>query len=278
MGRIGTISSGDVSFSNCDFISCNNNQNSPRENGGAISYLVSNGNLTVTLCYFYRCIAYSMQGGAIDARYANDVIISSSTFVHCEAYAATTYSGGGAVDLWYINKQLSISLCSFVSCFSKDDGGAAAIWSSSATDNQIVCQECRFINGAATGSSNACGGGIILWDNSNVLKCTNILFALNTASYGGAYATNNIYVAPHYILSFCFFNRNTGTYGNDIYFLSWPSYSPFLYCFSTSESDRIGYYSSEYQTTDADWFPQTSITIKLTRSRTPMPQSTHTEQ
>ena len=257
-----TSSTQSSSFTNCNFSSCNNKKNSPQGHGGAISYSVANGKLTVTLCYFYNCIAYQKEGGAIDARNADDVTVTLSAFVKCHADSIGDHaSGGGGINLRSIQSQPYLKFCSFISCTSSDDGGGVAIWSSKAT-NTLFCSECRYVL-CSTPNSNPnqispYAGGIILWNNNNILKCSNSLFASNTGWLGGAYATCNVTLAPNYILSFSFFNNNTGTCGNDATFYSFlpdNEHQAFLHCFSTTPSNRIGYLNNTWQTTKVDWLP-----------------------
>ena len=169
MQRIGTITSGDASFSNCDFVSCNNDESNPQENGGAISYDVANGKLSVTSCYFYKCIAYQKEGGGIDAHNANDVSITSSFFIQCHADSiGNRASGGGGINLRSIQNQASIQFCSFISCTAEDDGGGVAIWSSNAI-NTLFCTGCRFVQCSIPNNEKntliTCGGAMIPYDN-----------------------------------------------------------------------------------------------------------------
>ena len=255
MHRVGEITSGDASFTNCNFISCNNNKNNPQGNGGAVSYDVANGKLTVTSCYFYKCIAYQKEGGGIDARNVNDVTITSSAFVNCHADSIGNHaSGGGGINLRSIQRQPFIQFCSFISCTSNDDGGGVAIWYSSA-ENPFFCMNCRFISclvpNDATNDLFPCAGALIPFDNSLFMKSSNLVFAYNEGESGGAYVTNKFPDAPDYLLSFCFFNRNKGKYGNDIC-LSTVTEPVCFHCFSTSDETRI------YKGND-HWLPQDQL-------------------
>ena len=133
-----------------------------------------------------------------------------------------------------ISSQPLVSECIFTFCHADDDGGGLSLWNSVAND-KCICKDSIFLK-------NTCGdygAGIILWDNDNRFKCSNILFTQNTAKYGAAYTTNKLTAIPNYILSFCFFNKNTGTYGSDIWSSSTPDPFPLLHCSSTSSSSRI---------------------------------------
>ena len=157
--------------------------------------------------------------------------------------------------MYLILHQPNINHCNFIFCFAFDDGGSAAIWKSSALDDKHVCKDCRFIMGTADGGDSSCAGGIILWENSKALQCSDILFTSNTATYGGAYATGKNAGSQNSFLSFCFFNRNTGSCGTDAYFDPFPV-DAYQHCFSTSDSDRIGCWNgTDYDSTDVLWLP-----------------------
>ena len=114
------------SFTNCNFTSVSNTGHTS-ENGGAICYEVANGNLIVTSCSFSHCIAYSKEGGGIYCNNAAYVSVSSSAFSVCAAHAHTGGSGGGGITLRQIQIHPQISLCTFISCSSEDDGGGVAV-------------------------------------------------------------------------------------------------------------------------------------------------------
>ena len=202
-----------------------------------------------------------MQGGAIDARSTDYVTISSSSFISCKSHSKSGSSGGGGVDLWYIKIHPSIRFCWFLYCSSGNDGGGAAICNSSVTTNQMVCDDCRFIKCSVPKDPNhslsPVAGGIIIWHNTQPAKSSNLLLKLNEAAFGGALGTHStFYSLTLIIISFCFFCTNVGVHGNDVYISSVPSQPPFLHCFSTSASGRIGYYNEHgYDSTDCDWLP-----------------------
>ena len=261
-----TPSSQSCSFTSCHFISCSNNENEPKGNGGAISYDVANGNLTIKYCFFYNCIAYHYEGGGIDARNADDVTISYSTFVSCQAHSSLVLSGGGGVNLWFIKQYPSIKYCSFISCISDDDGSGLNIYNSSSSGNHYACENCVFIKDAVLGNSDSFGGGVLLCDNYEILKCSNLVFTDNEGTFGGAYAICHITQSQIYFLYFCFFHSNIGTYGNDAYLLQLFLENPFLYSFSTAASLRIVHASNRNDWNNPDvftdysnWLPQDSI-------------------
>ena len=219
-------------------------------NGGAIYFAdKSNGILTITQCLFDHCEVSVSKGdgtggGGIYAKSVSNVDISDSSFIHCMCNT-TNNSDGGAIELNIITIQPKISECTFIFCHADDDGGAVSIRSSNAA-NPIVCNDCRYTHCSVSHIMNLGpgGGGMILWENNNFMRCTNILFSDNEGTYGGAYANNKITQSPNCLLSFCFFNKNTGTYGNDLYFPSLPSQCPCMHCLSTSDSYRVSYQSS----------------------------------
>ena len=244
---------------NCNFTSCSNSEYTD-ESGGAISYSVFNGNLIVTSCYFYKCIAYCQEGGGIDARTADYVMVSFSTFLECVAHAPPLASGGGGINLFNIQQHPYIRFCSFISCATDDDGGGMSI-SQTAPANILLCAGCRFINGQSEQQENEYNwaGGLMLWDNYKALICTDSLFTSNKATYGGAYGTNYNVAFLDYPLRFCFFHKNKAMNGNDVAFrVVAPTNDTifFLHCCSTSDSKRVGYKENDiWYTADFNWLP-----------------------
>ena len=241
-------------FTSCSWKDCKGTQNPAILFSGR-----TNSHLEVQKCSFNTCTNTNrdrqFSGGAINAYNVKSVTVSYSLFLTCKS----TQSSGGGVNLFKLLYQPYIHNCDFISCHAADDGGGAAIWNSSATENQIVCYNCRFIDCSVPNEKdNLLGpvaGGIILWDNILPAKCSSLLFSSNEATYGGAYACHSTYYSLVNLLFVCLFNKNIGTYGNDIYLHILPSDSTCVHCFSTTNSDRIGYYSSGHNTTDAAWFP-----------------------
>ena len=257
MERQSFSSSGDASFTKCDFISCNNNQNRPEGDGGAISYSVLNGHLIVTSCYFFNCIAYQKEGGAIDVRDADYATISSSSFVNCQTHLPHSgIIGGGGINLRSIQQIPLISLCIFISCSSGNDGGGASIWDFSSSITDPICSSCCFIGGT-TGDA---GAGVILYNNTNPSPCSNCLFSSNDADFGGAiYIYYVTYPSNSYPIQFCFFHANSASkYGNDVAienFLLNQDNPIINYSFSTVGSNRLAYHDSGWHNTTVDWLP-----------------------
>ena len=238
-------------FTSCSWKDCSDSL------GGAISFREkTESSLTVNKCTFDSCTSsfsagWSNGGGAINCYSVRSVSILSSSFLSC----SSLNNGGGGINFYYIIQQPYVTNCDFISCHADDDGGGVAIWSSYANDNTIVCRDCRFIKGTSSGSVDPWAGGIILWGNGNILKCSEILFAYNEAFFGGAYGTDCNVDFPDFPLSFCFFHSNTGAYGNDVCFYLCPSEFEtkyFLHCFSTSEGNRV----KDYAYIDySNWIP-----------------------
>ena len=240
--------------------------------GGAISFQEqTSSSLFVSRCIFYSCKSTSPEwetgGGAIHCNNVNFVSIISSSFLSCTCEGG----GGGGINFCNIQNQPSLSECDIISCSASADGGGISIFYSYANVDQLICNNCRFLSCCISNNLESeyifSGGGIILWQNHNILICSDILFTSNTGTCGGGYATSQSTVLQTCFLCFCFFNRNTGSCGTDAYFDPLPS-DAFQHCFSTSDSHRIGYYSSGYQKTDENWLLQKTINEMFTKRHT----------
>ena len=162
-------------------------------------------------------------------------------------------------------------MCDFLFCYADDDGAGLSIWNSNSALSSVACTNSRFIGCNVINSNNnnmdPLGAGIIFWNNSAIMKCSSILFSDNEAFIGGAYGTNSNPSSGIYLLSFSFFHRNIGTFGNDAaiaYFSPTSSETLFQHCFSISDSNRVGYISGgSWQNTDVNWLPQSSIYKEL---------------
>ena len=252
------------SFTQCTFTEIHST-----EDGGAISFSNSgSGILTISSCMFDHCSGVASGGneyggGAIYTNQISETTVEVSTFLYCSCHSdnGLTEGDGGAITINGSITQHLISECEFIFCSAEDDGGAVAIWNSHANENNPVCKDCIFIACTIpnddTLEQKPVAGGLILWANTNIQKCSNTLFSSNEGTYGGAYANNEQIQFPNYVLSFCFFSRNTGTYGNDIYLPNLPSGSPLLHCFTTTTENRIGYKDgSFYVVLHPNWLPQ----------------------
>ena len=224
-----------ASFTSCSF----RNLKFSGYSGGAIYFSgYSQATLTVTDSLFEHCEVKISQGnghggGAIYCSTISTVRISSSAFISCMCNT-TNDSDGGAIELWIIVSQSTISGCTFIFCHSDDNGGALSVWNSGAAD-QLICKDSLFLSGTC----EDCGGAIIFWNHNDIRKCSNTLFAHNKGVYGGAYANNILIQTQKYLFLFCFFIENSGSYGNDIFLSSLPSESPLLHCLSTSFEGKI---------------------------------------
>ena len=228
-------------------------------NGGAICYVTSGGTLSITSCTFNSCSCSSSGGdgnggGAIYASSLSKIEITSSIFLSCNC---TGSCDGAAVELYHISYQPLVTRCDFLYCSADDDGGGLSIWYSSAS-NLFSCNNCRFVVCTVPNiykSEISAGGGLSVWANSVIFQYSNLLFSSNEGWKGGSYASDKYTEAPNYLFSFCFFNHNTGTYGNDMYITSLPLDSPLLHCFSASLPEGIRYWNGEiWMRAYVDWF------------------------
>ena len=247
------------------FISCTFKNMIGRDvTGSAISFTnIDNGILTITKCLFDHCEAKVSQGngvggGAMYAKSVSKVDISSSSFLYCLCKTIDN-SDGGAIELTELSSQPKISGYIFCFCYADDDGGGVVIWKCYAFD-LFVSSNCRFINcSIPNGDSNpfySLAGGLMLWKNNGVFKCSDFLFAYNEGWYGGAYATNVNTDTPNYPLRFCFFHANTATYGSDISFEFYQkAYATeyFSDCFTTSSTNSV--HDHENSKDYSDWLP-----------------------
>ena len=227
--------------------------------GGAICFAnQTTSSLTVKQCTFYNCNSSSTGwvngGGAIHCYNVYSVSLLFCSFISCSATAGS----GGGVNMYTIIQQPYIHTCDFISCFACDDGGGINVWYSNAMDDKLACKDCRFIKETVKGSRDP-SGGCLLYYPSNGLICANSLFSNSEAYYGGAfYILYTNYPSGMYPLQFCFFNTNKGTVGNDITLDKYVQHNTNLvlkHCFSTSNSDRIGYYNNAPATSKDNWLP-----------------------
>ena len=238
--------SGTYSFTNCNWTNCESSD------AGAITFRDKTTSLLyVDKCIFTRCNSTNdsncYSGGAINAYNVYSISVSSSSFITCES----TQSSGGGIDMQTILHQPYIINCDFISCFAYDDAGGMAIWLSSVKDDSIVCRDCRLAKcSVPTDNSNKLWpwtGGLIIWRNTDIIKCSNIIFVQNEGYLSGAYATNLDSTSPEYPLRFCFFCGNTSPNVNDVCFNYYQSsYDKlfFFLCFSTSGTNRVKVYTS----------------------------------
>ena len=263
MERVSLSSTEDASFTNCNFISCNNGKDTHQEHGGAISYDVSNGNLLVSSCYFSDCIAYSMDGGAIDARNTDSVTVSLSSFVHCVTHTTSLASGGGGIHFYKI-QQPFIDHCIFLFCESADDAGGMGIYDSFGSEDDFI-YECCCVYCAGNHPSSSGGGGLMISSPACDIECSDCLFChCHSAWMGGAlffYYPNS--ARKYCRFTFCFLEGNSAPAGNDAYFNEWTPTQPFLYCFSLTPGSRI--FPGSH---DNDWLSITTVSLSVIKSHT----------
>ena len=241
-------------FTNCIWTDCSS------FDAGAITFRnKQSSHLEVQQCIFTRCTStyddHQYSGGAINAYNVHSVTVTASFFLFC---SASSRSGGG-INLVSIIHQPYIHNCDFIFCSAFQDGGGVEIWLCSAEDNTIVCENCRFIScSVPTNNDNRLGpwaGGILLWDNGNITRCSNLIFSLNEGYCAGAYGTDLNTDAPDFPLRFCFFYSNTATNGNDVCFRHYQGlYAThfFSHCFSATKEERVVvYFSDDY----SNWLP-----------------------
>ena len=254
------------------FISCMwTSINAASDAGAAIKCSDGNYVLTVEKCSFSFCSALK-KGGAIHSSSIHTLDVRESSFHKCSTSTTDNDEGSGAIWIYSITQKLSITQSSFISCTSKASGGASLIQKcSSNIKGAGIINNCRFVDCNATDETPD-GGAVWVWTNSALIGLSNCLFtkcnALNTMGDGGALRHNlNTYFPGSYPISYCFFNRNTAKYGNDISFkdIEPTNSNPILrYCFSTSDPDRIGYHLTGWLTTNTDWFLSKIVIFYLT--------------
>ena len=237
------------------------------EPAGAISCDKSGASLIVMNCKFNNCNSTSdttatkeYNGGAICVIGLNTLIVSSSLFNNCKAPQTGNDNGGsGGLYIRSIKKVLSISSNDFISCFT-GSSGAGLFFSSSYTpklDTEMIV-DCEVINCISQDNSPD-GGGMCLWESSYTLYCIGCMFSgCSTTGNGGGFNFNFAKKSEPYPIKFCFFNGNTGGAGNDISLSG--SYSLegklVLYCLSTSNTNRIAYWTTTWSLGDFNWLPQ----------------------
>ena len=198
-----------------------------------------------------------MDGGAIDARNADYVTLSLSSFVHCVSHTTSSTSGGGGINCNNIQQQPFIHCCLFLLCESDDDGAGVSIWNAHGNPDIYLCNECIFLEDTARN-----GGGGLIVDTTDSRACSNCLLSHSLSGCGGAlYLHYSFYSSEHFLTQFCFFHANS-LYSSGVakdaaiesYFKLTDSIVLFQQCFSTSGSNRLGdYYNERWHNTDLDW-------------------------
>lgn len=227
-------SSGINTFKQVDFHDCVSTTQ-----GGAIACSGTDTQLFVESCSFSSCSAFE-KGGSIHTNSLHTLEVKQSIFYKCSTETTVDNQGSGAIWISGIQTKLSLFQTDFISCITNASGGAFSVWSCS---NQIqgpqIINSCRFLDCNAI-TQTPDGGAMAVWTNSGFIGFMNCLISRCNADYGGAlshYVSN--YQSESHPFRYSFFNHNTGSQGNDIFFLSSPSSIPLLSCFSTSTSPRI---------------------------------------
>ena len=225
--------SSSVSFTSCTFTHLTSNKN-----GGAICFHdKSPGSLTVSECYFDTCITDSVSGGAIYVDSISSIDVQLSVFIRCKCMTSDNNDGGGGIYIINIFVKPSVSLCDFLDCYSKEDGGALDIQNSySQQQNVLTVSNCRFISNSAFAGFENVGGGVCNWGNNPVVGVTNCLFSHNLARgrAGGLFLEFTKPVSR--IIRFSMFvdNKSENNDGHDVNICSSIPDEPFFFCLSTT--------------------------------------------
>ena len=242
-------------FTNTEFSGCSHS-----ENGGALSCSQSDASLSIEGCLFRSCSCGSKYGGAIYAKSISLLSVKNSFFNSCGGnYEAEV---GGAICIESVQKML-IKENFFLKCYSRENAGAIDMRNSGSEQNEIPIQSSSFINCECLTNDGASGGALEGYGN----KCgyfSSSLLSFCKAKDGGA-----IWLEPEFFpnsICFSFFTENIATtnHGNDISLYNYPDTLAdklFLHTFTTSESDRITKYDSQWHpvTTDQDWLPSGTV-------------------
>ena len=217
-------------------------------------------------CCFNSCSA-DAEGGAIHTSSIRTLDVTESLFRHCSSTVAYNDHGSGAIWIYGIHQKLSILNNCFISCTSKSSGGAFLIQDCTSQVTGELINSCRFLDCNATDETPD-GGAVCIWTNSVLIRIVSSLFSTCfSGDNGGAIRHRlNGYSTQSYPVRYCFFNKNLAPLGNDIYFDYIPSDAPCLYCFSTTQENRIGYYSNNDYHFDKDaWLPLGTLLSLNTR-------------
>ena len=188
------------------------------------------------------------------------ITVSSSLFFECCAPQTNHDNGGaGGIYAYSIKRSFSLSSSDFISCSTGSSGGGIYFdCNSNPRLNIEIITDCRCVQCRSQDTSPD-GGGMCLFERYSTIHSTECLFCecTTTGSGGGLnfyYGTN----CESYPIKYCFFAGNAGGYAKDVFLwtiLPENGYLVFTCCFTTSESNRIGYsMSSAYKSKD-NWIP-----------------------
>ena len=236
-------------FSSCEWIQCS------ASSGGAISLSNSAADLQIDRCKFFSCEASARFGGGIYAQPARIMHITFSLFDACKAPSGVVESdGGGAIWAYTIGEEILILTTEFTSCFAEYDSGGVNLRNSYAKlGNEKTFQNCRFMN--CTGKND--GGAVLVWWNNYNVAFTNTLF-YNCSSLVSGAIEESLSQPVSNVVFFCFFNQNTGTYGDDFAFnITLPDNNNYLlYSFTTTTSRKVGDFSTPpWKSIYVNWVP-----------------------
>ena len=195
----------------------------------------------------------------------NTLIILSSSFVLCCAPQTNKDNcGAGGVFVYQVTS-LSLSNTLFASCFTGSSGAGAYFESvKGSVQSPQTVNHCIFVSCIAEGNSPD-GGGLGITNSDYTTKCTNSLFSICKSDNGGGFLIAYAAQPEPYPLRFCFFHNNYATYGTDVCFPYLPSNSPFVHCFSTSDTPRLHYWHLNSTSSKAynNWLPQGILLITI---------------
>ena len=248
------------------FLRCEWNGCYSCNDASAISLTNSDSELKVDVCSFIDCAAQAGCGGAIYLNKINKATILESSFLRCRILSSNFHeNGGGSVYMHSITTQVLVTLTSFIDSSVPFDGAGVNMWNFKCTlNNYNTFRDCRFIK--CTGRANnlisyqECyheGGGIMAYGNEYNISMTNTLFSECSNQWGGGFEMSvpSSFSSPFII--FCCFYENIADLGNDV--LTYPNVSqiPFLQCFTTVVSKRLGYSDGRidfsYPSADDKW-------------------------
>ena len=242
-------------FSLCTWNSCSVSNDA----GGALKCTGTGTKVYLESCYFISCSAKE-KGGAIHTSSIHTLDVKQSVLYQCFTETTVDNQGSGAIWIYDIKQKLSLSQNDFISCTSKASGGASNIQlCNRSIQGENVINNCNYICCNATNQSPE-GGAIWIWENEALIGLENCIFSHCSSDYGGALRHECCgYQEQSYPIRYCFFNRNTGVFGNDVglrLYVPTSEYAALLLCFSTSDQNRIGYHvNNNWASTNVDWLP-----------------------
>ena len=239
---------------------------------GAISLSKPGSSLTVSACHFIQCnstssapsLSQASLGGAIGVFGIKSFKVDSSQFINCcSPYNKSNNADAGGICMNAVTTTISIINSDFIACFTGSSGAGFLMLFCTANSNSRTVQNCRFLSNLASGESPD-GAAAMLFSNSGHPGFVDCIFSHSEAYYGGAlYLGYRTFPSGVTFVNFCFFNANKGDTGNDIAISipNMPTYDTPLFqgCFSTSDSNRVGYFDTNWHTYDFNWLPLTTI-------------------